>query len=72
LKNILVRSTSSRIASSFFSEKSALTLLRSALGGERVKGHRERRVSYSITGSRARVLEHYFFGAINIHKQSTC
>jgi hypothetical protein len=47
-----------------FSEKSALTLLRSALGGERVKGRRERRVSYSVSGSRARVLEHYFFGAI--------
>jgi len=47
-----------------FSEKSALTLLRSALGGERVRGRCERRVSYSIAGSRARVLEHYFFGAI--------
>jgi hypothetical protein len=47
-----------------FSEKSALTLLRSALGGERVHGRRERRVSFSVTGSRARVLEHYFYGAI--------
>lgn len=46
------------------SEKSALTLLRSALGGERVGGHRERKVSYSVAGSRARVLSHYFFGAI--------
>ncbi len=47
-----------------FCEKSALTLLRSALGGERVRGRRERRVSYSVSGSRARVLEHYFYGAI--------
>jgi hypothetical protein len=47
-----------------FREKSALTLLRSALGGEPVKGRRERRVSYSVAGSRARVMEHYFFGAI--------
>ncbi len=47
-----------------FNEKSALTLLRSALGGERVNGRRERRVSYSIAGSHARVLEHYFFGAV--------
>lgn len=47
-----------------FSEKSALTLLRSALGGERVQGRRERRVSYSVTGSRARVLEHFFYGAV--------
>jgi hypothetical protein len=47
-----------------FSEKSALTLLRSALGGERVRGRRERRVSYSVTGSHARVLEHYFYGSI--------
>jgi hypothetical protein len=47
-----------------FSEKSALTLLRSALGGERVRGRRERRVSFSVAGSRARVLGHYFFGAI--------
>jgi hypothetical protein len=46
------------------SEKSALTLLRSALGGERVRGRRERLVSFSVSGSRARVLEHYFFGAI--------
>jgi hypothetical protein len=49
-----------------FSEKSALTLLRSALGGERAQGRRERRVSYSVTGSRARVLEHFFYGAIII------
>jgi hypothetical protein len=47
-----------------FSEKSALTLLRSALGGERLNGRRERRVSYSVSGSRARVLEHYFYGSI--------
>ena len=47
-----------------FSEKSALTLLRSALGGERVKGRRERKVSYSVAGSKARVMEFYFFGAI--------
>jgi hypothetical protein len=46
------------------SEKSAQTLLRSALGGERLKGRRERLVSYSVSGSQARVLEHYFFGAI--------
>jgi hypothetical protein len=45
-------------------EKSAQTLLRSALGGERRKGRRERRVSYSIAGSNARVLEHFFYGAI--------
>jgi hypothetical protein len=47
-----------------FSERSALTLLRSALGGERINGRRERRVSYSIAGSRARVLEHFFYGSI--------
>jgi hypothetical protein len=47
-----------------FAEKAAQTLLRAALGGERVKGRRERLVTYSVTGSRARVLEHYFFGAI--------
>jgi hypothetical protein len=47
-----------------FSEKNALTLLRSALGGERVKGQRERKVSYSVAGSHARVMEHYFHGAI--------
>jgi hypothetical protein len=47
-----------------FSEKSALTLLRSALGGERIRGRRERLVSYSVAGARARVLENYFFGAI--------
>jgi hypothetical protein len=45
-------------------EKSAQTLLCSALGGERIKGRRERRVSYSVSGSRARVMEHYFHGAI--------
>ena len=39
-------------------------MLRSALGGERVNGRRERRVCYSVAGSRARVLEHYFFGAV--------
>ena len=48
-----------------FSEKSAQTLLRSALGSDRVSGgRRERRVSYSVSGSRARVMEHYFFGSI--------
>jgi hypothetical protein len=47
-----------------FAEKSALTLIRSALGGERVNGRRGRLVSYSVSGSRARVMEHYFFGAI--------
>jgi len=47
-----------------FGEKSALTLLRSALGGERIKGRRERQVCYSVAGSKARVLEHYFYGAV--------
>ena len=47
-----------------FLEKSALTLLRSALDAQRVRGRRERLVSFSVAGSRARVLEHYFFGAI--------
>ena len=47
-----------------FTEKNALTLLRSALGGERVKGRRERKVSYSVAGSHARVMEHYFHGAV--------
>jgi hypothetical protein len=47
-----------------FTEKSAQTLLRSALGGESVKGQRERRVSYSVSGAHARVMWHYFFGAL--------
>src|SRR6266404_7324323 len=47
-----------------FSEKAALTLLRSALGSGRVDGHRERRVSFSVTGYRARVLEHFFYGTL--------
>src|SRR5262249_9216556 len=47
-----------------FAEKSALTLLRAALGGERIKGRRERLVSYSIAGSRGRVLALSFCGAI--------
>jgi hypothetical protein len=47
-----------------FSERSALTLLRSVLGGEHINGGRERRVSYSIAGSRARELHHYFYGAV--------
>src|SRR5262249_9658332 len=47
-----------------FSEKSAQTLLRSALGGETVLGRRERPVSYSVAGPRARVLQFSFYGAI--------
>jgi hypothetical protein len=48
-----------------FSEKSAQTLLRSALGSDRASdGRCERRVSFSVSGSRARVMEHYFFGSI--------
>lgn len=47
-----------------FAERSALTLLRSALGGERIKGRRERLVCYSVAGAKARVLEHYFHGAV--------
>ena len=47
-----------------FYENSALTLFRSALSSDRMKGRRERRVSYSISGPRARVLEHFFYGAI--------
>lgn len=47
-----------------FGEKSALTLLRSALGGERINGRRERPVSYSVSGSRCRVMEFYFYGSI--------
>jgi hypothetical protein len=45
-------------------EKSAQTLLRSVLGGERVDGHRERRVTYSVSGSRPREMYHYFYGSI--------
>jgi hypothetical protein len=47
-----------------FAEKSAQTLLRSALDSQRVSGRRERLVSYSVTGARARVLEHYFHGSL--------
>lgn len=46
------------------SEKSALTLLRSALGGERVNGRRERQVFYSVAGAHAREMQFYFHGAI--------
>jgi hypothetical protein len=47
-----------------FSERSALSMLRAALGGETIKGRRERRISYSISGSRARELHHYFYGSL--------
>jgi hypothetical protein len=46
------------------SEKSALTLLRAILGGERINHRRERPISYSISGSRARVVKHYFYGSV--------
>jgi hypothetical protein len=45
-------------------ERSAQTLLRSALGGERVGNLRERKVTFSVTGRNARVLTTYFWGAI--------
>jgi len=48
----------------FFAERSALTLIRSALGGEDVHGRRERRVTFSVSGPNPRVLETYFYGAI--------
>jgi hypothetical protein len=47
-----------------FAERSAQTLLRSALGGVQVNGWRERQVSYSVSGTNARVLRIYFEGAI--------
>jgi hypothetical protein len=47
-----------------FSERAAQTLLRGALGGERVRGRRERKITFSVGGSRARVLEAYFFGSL--------
>ena len=47
-----------------FGERSAQTLLRSALGGLQVNGWRERQVSYSVSGANARVLRFYFEGAI--------
>ncbi len=48
-----------------FSEPSAQTLLRSALGGERVHGRRERKVCYSVSGSHARELPpFYFYGSV--------
>jgi hypothetical protein len=47
-----------------FNERSALTLLRSVLGGEMINGRRERRVCFSVTGAWARELSHYFYGAI--------
>ena len=45
-------------------ELSAQTLLRSALGGERIGNKRERKVTFSVTGRSARVLTTYFWGAI--------
>jgi hypothetical protein len=47
-----------------FKHQSARTLLRSALGGQRIEGHRERHVVWAVSGWKPREESFYFWGSI--------